>query len=130
MRIDHFGIIVENIKAHIQEHYAHWIDSSKIGELIFDPLQKVRICFVEFEGGRLEFIEPAGEDSPISRLLKQKSAWHHHVCFGVKSMDEIERCREKGMMVVSPPRPAVAFGGRRVAFLMGADLLLWELLED
>jgi methylmalonyl-CoA/ethylmalonyl-CoA epimerase len=42
---------------------------------------------------------------------------------------EIERLRAQRAKLMFPPTPAVAFGNRRVAFVMLPNLLLVEIIE-
>ena len=54
----------------------------------------------------------------------------YHTCHEVRDLDgELARLREAGCVVVSPPKPAVAFDLRRVAFVMCQGLMV-ELLES
>jgi methylmalonyl-CoA/ethylmalonyl-CoA epimerase len=130
MRIDHFGIVVKDIREHVRTHWPHLFSMDNFGPVIHDPLQKVRVSFLDLPGGRLELVEPAAEDSPVAAVLRQAGASYNHICFEVPNLDaELQTCRENGMVVVSPPQPAVAFDGRRIAFLLSRDGLLWELLE-
>jgi methylmalonyl-CoA/ethylmalonyl-CoA epimerase len=130
MQIHHTGIVVPDISAFYTSHLAQFFPESMLGPKIHDPLQKVNAVFIETAGGRLELLEPAAEDSPISALARKAPAGYHHVCLEVEDLDrQLERCRSAKQVIVSPPRPAVAFGGRRIAFVMGRDRLLWELLE-
>jgi methylmalonyl-CoA/ethylmalonyl-CoA epimerase len=55
----------------------------------------------------------------------------NHLCYAVD--DIAAACvflREKGMLVIQEPVPAVAFPGRRIAWLMGTGNMLTELVED
>lgn len=130
MRIDHYGIVVPSISAYLKSHLPPWLDAAAVGPLIHDPLQRANVAFLPAPGGRLELIEPASADSPVHSIIKRGLSLHHHVCFEVENLDRmLELCQNKGMRVVSEPKPAVAFGGRRISFVLGSDMLLWELLE-
>jgi len=130
MRIDHFGIVVKDIREHVRTHWPHWFSMDAFGPVIHDPLQKVRVAFLDLPGGRLELVEPAAEDSPVAAILRRADASYNHICFEVPDLDaELKTCRRNGMIVVSSPQPAVAFDGRRIAFVLSRDGLLWELLE-
>jgi hypothetical protein len=41
----------------------------------------------------------------------------------------VERLKQQGFRVVLEPRPAVAFGGKRVVFLMELGVGLLEIVE-
>jgi len=131
MRVDHYGIVVRNISRHIEQYLLPFFPADSLGPVIHDPLQKVNVCFLQLSGGTLELIEPCHDDSPVSAILKRRPAGHHHVCLIVQHLDHVlEDCERAGMVIVSAPMPAVAFGGRRIAFVISRDSLLWELLEE
>jgi methylmalonyl-CoA/ethylmalonyl-CoA epimerase len=53
-----------------------------------------------------------------------------HVCYEVDDLDlQIRQMRAAGSVVAKPPLPAVAFDGRRIAWMFTPDRLLIELLE-
>jgi methylmalonyl-CoA/ethylmalonyl-CoA epimerase len=55
----------------------------------------------------------------------------HHLCFVTKDLErELARVKALGALVVQPPVPAVAFQGRRIAWIYTRDRLLVELLEE
>ena len=130
MKIDHIGIVVRNIAEHYELFLEHLFPRESLGPIIYDPLQKVRVAFIDAPGGKIELIEPAALDSPVSSLVEKKPAGLYHICLEVDDLDKhLELSRRKKQIVISKPKPAVAFGGRRIAFVMGKDMLLWELLE-
>jgi methylmalonyl-CoA/ethylmalonyl-CoA epimerase len=130
VKIHHVGIVVPSIDEHMKDHLAPWFSRAAIGPTISDPLQKANVAFVELDGGRIELVEPAAQDSPVSAVLKHGFAVYHHICFEVPDLDAaLDHCRNLRMVVVSPPKAAAAFDGRRIAFVLGRDRLLWELLE-
>ena len=43
--------------------------------------------------------------------------------------DALADLRSKGALLAKPPKPAVAFEGRRIAWLLTGEKLLLELLE-
>lgn len=130
MKIDHVGIVVRDIRKHFARHLRHLFGAKALGPVIHDPLQKVKVAFIAIPGGRLELVEPAASDSPVRGFLAEKPAGYHHVCLSVADLDaQLKSCQKAGMILASPPKPAVAFGGRRIAFVLGRDRLLWEFLE-
>lgn len=95
-----------------------------------DPVQQVRVVFMSTGADVLvELVEPASEKSPVSNFLKKRGPGLHHLCYEV---DDIERecasMREKGGIITCEPVPAVAFEGRRIAFVFRREGLI-ELLE-
>ncbi|MGC2112657.1 MAG: VOC family protein [Candidatus Korobacteraceae bacterium] len=129
---DHIGYAVESIAEYVESFLLPLFPGSQVGETVEDPLQGVRVAFVDFPGhGRVELIEPAAPDSPVRKILKAKRGGLYHLCYSVEDMEqEIQRFREKGCLVISPPKPAVAFGGRRVAFLYTPQRDIVEFVEQ
>ena len=59
-----------------------------------------------------------------------KGVSYYHLCYTVEKLDEaILDFEDKGAVVVSTPKPAILFDGKRVAFLLIRSGLI-ELLED
>ena len=127
----HFGFVVSSI----QDTVGSFAESMAVdwdGEVIHDPNQAVLVTFL---GGKnphdplIELVEPAGESSPVSSFLKRGGGLHH-VCYVVNSLEEqLEVCRAQRSLVVRPPLPATAFGGRRIAWAYTKNKLLVEYLE-
>lgn len=98
-----------------------------------DPVQRVEVNFLTAGKGdvaEIELIAPASEDSPVRSLLGKGGASAYHLCFETADMDgALEHARTLGCIVVSGPVPAVAFGGRRIAWLYTPTRQLFELVE-
>jgi methylmalonyl-CoA/ethylmalonyl-CoA epimerase len=97
-----------------------------------DPIQKVTLCFVGSPApGRAptELICPLDTISPVNRYLA-KGIGAYHVCFEVEGVAEtLRELWGKGCVIVSEPVPAVAFGGRQIAWCFTPTKQLIELLE-
>lgn len=96
-----------------------------------DPLQGARVAFLEFaiSPTLIELIEPLGAGGPLARFL-EKGGGLHHLCFEVDDLDErIRSLKADGAILVRRPRPAVAFEGRKIAWMLTRERLLTELLE-
>jgi len=60
----------------------------------------------------------------------RKGVKMYHQAYEVNSMNAaIAELSSRRAVVVSSPKPSVAFGGRRIAFLMLPNFLLVELIE-
>src|SRR5438876_4368414 len=76
-----------------------------------DPIQRVRVAFV----GEL--------DSPVAEVVRKGR-------YEVDNLESaIERARAERRLLISEPQPAVAFAGRRIAFMMTPKYLLVEYVE-
>ncbi len=77
----------------------------------------------------MELVEPAGEQSPVRAFLENGGGLHH-ICYEVADCEKaLAAMRQRGAMIVRRTKPAVAFGGRGIAWLLTAEKLLVELLE-
>jgi methylmalonyl-CoA/ethylmalonyl-CoA epimerase len=100
------------------------------GEYFTDPLQKIHGCFLTGPGPRMELLAPLDESSPIVSWLK-KDIKMYHQAYEVDAIDSsLAALTAHQAVVLSRPKPAVAFGGRKVAFLMLPNRLLVELVEN
>ncbi len=74
-------------------------------------------------------MEPASDLSPVSNFLK-KGGGLHHVCYEIDDLESgLREARATGLAIVAAPTPAVAFDGRRIAWVCSRSRLLMELLE-
>ena len=129
--LHHLGFVVSSISAAAPDFAlsmsAHWD-----GEIIHDPVQRVRVSFFSPADPRnpvFELVEPAGETSPVNAFVN-KGGGLHHVCYEIDNLGSgLREARDVGLGIVSNPVPAVAFGGRRIAWIVSKRRLLIELLE-
>lgn len=100
--------------------------------VVDDPLQHVRICFLDMEGApRLELLQPLDDQSPVARTLATAGVTPYHFCYEVRNIDEaIAALRTKRFLLVSGPVPACALGDRCIAFLYNKNNGLIELVEN
>jgi len=129
--LHHLGFVVKSI-SDVAEEFAASISASWDGEITYDPIQRVRVSFfgpVDQRNPVFELVEPAGDDSPVINFLK-KGGGLHHVCYEIDDLEQgLQEARLAGLMTVALPAPAVAFGGRRIAWICSKRRLLVELLE-
>ncbi len=94
-----------------------------------DPIQRVRVAFLSLDGAPIELVEPVGDDSPVRRSLGS-GVKLLHLCFEVEDLDEaVGSGKAWGFRLIARPAPAVAFGGRRIAWVYSQAWGLVELLE-
>lgn len=130
-RLHHVGVVVRDIEAEI-DGFARSIGGARWdGRIFHDPLQKVKVTFIESTAGepQIELVEPAADDSPVWGFLRAGGGLHH-LCYEVDDLDSyLFELRKAGSKTVRPPLPAVAFGGRRIAWVVTRAKLLLEFLE-
>jgi len=131
LRLHHVGFVVSSIQE-CAESFAQALGATWDGKIVFDPLQKVLVTF--FEGRSrtdplIELVEPRAEDSPVTGFL-QRGGGLHHFCYEVNDLEgHLAFCKTVGNTIIKPPVPAVAFGGRRIAWAVTRKKLLLEFLE-
>ena len=132
LRLHHIGFVVSSIEqampGFVRSMMAEWS-----GQSFEDPLQKAKVAFLTTRAGdaQIELVEPLGDDSPVQRFLQQAGGGLHHLCYEVADLEqELADFRSRGAVIAKRPKPAVAFGGRRIAWVITAEKLLVELLEQ
>jgi methylmalonyl-CoA/ethylmalonyl-CoA epimerase len=66
----------------------------------------------------------------VRHFLSQRSGGLHHLCYEVDDLDsQLAEMKARHSMIVRRPKPATAFDGRRIAWILTAERLLVELLE-
>jgi methylmalonyl-CoA/ethylmalonyl-CoA epimerase len=127
-RLDHVGFAVADLEPALVLFRDTF--GAAIGPIIEDPIQRVRLCFAEYDGGRVELIAPLGPDSPVTQIVARSGGGLYHLCFETDDLEaEFQQLRRQGFIPTGPPQPAVAFGGRRVVFLYHRVTQLIELVE-
>ena len=132
MRLHHVGYLVREIgpaAATYVERYGY----QAVTGVVHDPLQTALVQFLRLPGDSsyLELIAPDGHASRLSAEAARVARPLHHLCYVCVETLETAAARlcEQGMVQIAGPRPAEAFGGRRICWLMGGDRLPVELVE-
>jgi methylmalonyl-CoA/ethylmalonyl-CoA epimerase len=98
-----------------------------------DPIQKVSVNFLaksDNDVAEIELIAPLSEDSPITSMLAKGGGAAYHLCFETSDIEQaVAHAKNNGCIIVSPPVPAVAFNGRRIAWIYTRSRQLFELVE-
>jgi methylmalonyl-CoA/ethylmalonyl-CoA epimerase len=98
-----------------------------------DPIQKVSVNFLaksDTDVAEIELIAPLSDDSPITSMLAKGGGAAYHLCFETSDIEQaVAHAKENGCIIVSPPAPAVAFNGRRIAWIYTRSRQLFELVE-
>ena len=129
MKIDHIGYAVKRIGKAIQFF-------EKLG-FVFGPIvddsdRNVKITFGTKDGYRIELVAPLDEKqkSPVNQYLINVPGTPYHICYESDDFDEeIENLKNQGFKVIIEPRPAIAFSGKRVVFIINLGFGLMEIVE-
>ena len=131
MIFDHIGLFVADMEVG-RETLSRLLPLLSYSEVIEDPLLKVRVQFcTDTSGIRYELVAPFGEGNPVSGVLERDTNILNHVAYRVTDLKaEALRLRKAGSIPLGPARPAVAFGGRPVMFLLTPMRFIVELIEE
>lgn len=129
MRIDHIGYAVKSMDRALGSF-------EKLG-FVFEPIiddidRNVKLAFGEKDGYRIELVAPLvkNKKSPVDQFLSNAVGMPYHFCYQSERFDdEIGNLIVQGFKVVIEPKPALAFGGRRVVFMMNIGFGLMEIVE-
>lgn len=121
--------------ASIAEEIDRWrLALSAIGvtEIYEDEIQRARVAFLDLPPDgltKVELVEPMGADSRVAGFL-EKGGGLHHLCFEVDDIErQISQMKMQKAMLLRRPQPAVAFGGRRIGWMLTREKMLVEYLE-
>jgi methylmalonyl-CoA/ethylmalonyl-CoA epimerase len=130
LRIHHVGYAVASISEYLNDFGAELFERVTVSPIVEDPIQRVRVAFVELPGGTLELVEPMTTDSPVQNILARKRGGLYHVAYATPRFEEATRAAiARGYRLVAEPAPAAAFENRRIVFLMTPHFDLVELIE-
>lgn len=123
----HIGVATNNLdrdtKAFSAQGYV------MVGEDFIDPVQGIKGRFLEGGGPRLELVLPLADEGVLTGWLKQGTKFYH-LAYEVDSMEQsLENLVGQGGKVVVNPVDAVAFEGRKIAFVMMRNMALIEYIE-
>lgn len=131
MRFHHIGLLVSDLEE--GKAALELVDSSvKWSKSVADELIGVQVVFGTDRGRlRYELVSPLGINSPISNFMEKKENMFHHIAYETKNFDE--KCSELRRLKFLPlgvAMPAVAFGGKRVAFYLTPLRTIIEIIES
>lgn len=136
-RLHHVGVAVADVVA-AAEPYVAGFGMVPLGDVVRDEVQRVDLRFLggpdlppgagTEAGVTLELVAPYDDASPVAgHLLRAIGAYH--TCYEVADLPAaLARLRAARFRVLAEPVPAVAFGGRPIAWLLAPSRHLVELL--
>lgn len=129
--LHHVGYVVQSIQ-NSAASFAKSLALEWDGKIIHDPLQTVLVSFfkpIAPGNAVIELVEPVGTESKVYPFL-ERGGGLHHLCYEVDSLDrQLIWTKENHDTIVRRPQPAVAFEGRRIAWVFTKMRLLVEYLE-
>ena len=122
----HVGVVSVNIEKEMCQLAV--LGYAPEGEDFIDPIQGVHGRFLTGPGPRLELLCPVGQGGVLSPWMKSGIKMYH-LAYLVPALDEgLEQLHRNRARIMVQPVPAVAYGGRKIAFVMLPNLLLIELI--
>lgn len=121
--LSHVSIAVPSLEAavkRLKEVYGLNAGAAKVNEE-----QGVRLAYVDLPNARIELMEPARPDSPISKFLEKNPAGGiHHFCLNVDDVASVGAgLARKGVRVLGEGRETRNVHGERIAFVHPKDFL-------
>jgi methylmalonyl-CoA/ethylmalonyl-CoA epimerase len=114
MKLDHVGIVVANLSESIDRWQPVLGPPESPPEEV--PGGGVRVAFFAAGETHLEFVEPSGLKSPVSKFLATRGGGLHHIAFAVPDVDAAlaEVAARGGRLIDAHGRPGAR--GRRIGF--------------
>jgi len=113
MKFHHVGIACSNIDEEIS-NVLKIHDVISQSQTVFDVEQNAELVLLTLsDGSNIELIS----GKQVANLVK-KNISYYHICFEVDDINfEIDRLVGENALLISPPKPAILFDNRMVAFL-------------
>ena len=122
----HIGLACLDLEVERCAHLALGFEAE--GDVFVDPVQRIRGQFLRSGAFRVELLIPTTEDSPLHGFLRRGQKMYHQAFEVADLAAAVRQLRAAGALLVVPPCPAVAFGGRKICFLMLKTEMLVELI--
>jgi len=127
--LHHVAIAVRQIAA-VRAFYTESLGLTAVGGLEYVAEQQVNVLVLEAAGQRIELLEPAAADSPISKFVAKREGLHHLAWQVDDLAATLTDLAAAGLRLIdAAPRPGAH--GTRIAFIHPAACggVLTELVE-
>lgn len=114
-RIHHLAVLVEDIDVSLK----FWRDilgikPSRVSDM---PAEAARIAFLPLGESEIELVQPASQESGLSRYLEKRGPGLHHVCLQVDDLAALlGELKAQGVQLIND-QPKRADDGRLYAFI-------------
>jgi methylmalonyl-CoA/ethylmalonyl-CoA epimerase len=130
VRLDHLGIVVPTLEA----GRAAMVGIFEIRDWTREFRDEINRVYVQFgrdpTGVCYELIAPLAPDSPVSSALRKADRILNHVAYITADLEAAgAKLCEGGALVLDKPKPAIAYGGRRIQFFFTPLQFIVELVE-
>ena len=128
--IHHLGVAVEDLDAALATYER--LFGAEVEHSATVEEQGVRAASLRIGTGRVELLEPLGEDTPVGRFLAKRGPGMHHVAYEVSDLGAtlVELARAGADLIDEQPRAGLF--GLEVAFIHPDSVhgVLVELVSD
>lgn len=127
-KIDHLGIAVPSLEAAIGFYETLGL---AVAHRETVATERVHVAMLPTGESRIELLEPAAPDSPISTFLEKRGPGLHHVALRVPDLAAaVERLKSSGARLLNEPRHGA--GGHLYVFVHPASTggVLLELIQE
>ncbi len=126
--LDHLGIAVPDLEAAVR-----FYETLGLGVTHRETVatEKVNVAMLPAGDSRIELLEPASADSPISKFLEKRGGGLHHIALRVPDLPAAAgRLRNAGARLLNEPRQGA--GGHLYVFVHPASTggVLLELIQE
>jgi methylmalonyl-CoA epimerase len=114
-RIDHIGVVVEDLDAAIELYAESFAMELAHRETVEE--QGVDAVLLDVGDGHVELLAPLGPETPVGKYLARKGPGLHHVAYAVEDIDStLERLVASGVELIDR-KARVGIRNSRIAFL-------------
>lgn len=128
--VHHIAIVVPSIAAARKTYEG--VLGLAASEPEFVPEQKVNVLVTYAGAQRIELVEPASDDSPVTKFLAKTGGGLHHVAYKVDDVAAaIAACKSAGLRLIDES-PRNGAHHTRIAFVHPSAMggVLTELVQD
>ena len=113
--IHHFGVAVTNLDEALETYER--LFGARVEQRATVEDQGVRAASVRIGEGRVELLEPLGEDTPVGRFLAKRGPGMHHVAYQVNDLPAALAELVRAGADLIDERPRAGLFGLEVAFV-------------
>lgn len=128
LEIDHIGYLVKKIDKAIQKFEK--LGYKLKGNITRDTIRHIDICFMSKDGYVIELVSPYDDESVVAKLIKRLGNSPYHICYKTNNFSEtIQNLTKNGFTMIDKPLEALAFGNKKVVFMINHLVGMIELLD-
>ncbi|WP_373504767.1 VOC family protein [Aestuariivirga sp.] len=128
--LDHVGLLTPDVDKATAE-FARVLNATAATRRFDDEILTVSVRFLRGPDGMVyEMIAPLGGNSVVSAALRKGQSIINQLAYRTASIaDDTAALKPQGFMPLGPAKPAIAFGGAPVQFLLSPMGFIVELIE-